>query len=782
MKRLFTMLTAVMLCLLASAQVKELGDAMTVSNRGAWDEFRARMKKIHRKRPVVALVLGGGGAKGTAHVGVLKYLEEIDMPVDMVLGTSMGGLIGSLFSLGYTTDQIDTLISGMDWPIMMSDKIPDEFITYQKRKYKEKYALSIPFDFENGHFKRSMPSAYITGQNVGNLINSLTVGYSDNMRFCDLPIPFACVATDLIEGKGLVWVNGSLGEALRTTMSIPVVFAPIRKNGRFLVDGGMMDNFPADVAKALGADIVIGVSVDSPSIKYDDAYNLMDVVSLTIDLSGKTRLEETLKIPDVLLKPDLEGLTSLSFSEDNVRKLINNGYKEAFAHSEALAALKNRIGHKHSLERHAPAAKSLMTDDVKISDIVFSGITDKEKEVLLEKFDIAQHDLINKAILDDNVARMFATNTFRNVSYKLLGKGPEYVLQLNCEKGPLHKFGLGVRFDTEEMVSAAINVGFFAHSLYGSRVDCDLKLSANPYARLEYSFNLPHFPRFAVSADLRYISTSLMSFADSPFSMKSFSSRQEIYFTDFQWNKFDLSAGLRNSAVRVGECSEITANPELVGKYTNHTGLFVRGEMDNMKGGSYFPTQGSQINLEYSWQFQSNMKDYGDFAAYNYHAITFDSRTAVTPADYFTFIFSSNLRWLLSPDLENIPFYFRNIVGGDMPGRYVPHQKAFNCINNAYCLGNAMLLLGTGFRFKVYEKQYLALQPQLALHNDKLWGPYDVSSAAAFFDRHSVYGCALEYSMETVVGPIKANLHWSSLNKGSRTGGIGLYVSAGFYF
>jgi NTE family protein len=214
--------------------------------------MRQKMDQVRKYRPVVALVLSGGGAKGAAHVSVIRYIEELGIPVDMVLGTSMGGLIGGLYALGYSVDQMDTLVRNMDWNWALSDRLSREYVSYSDTKYKEKYMLSIPFFYERDYFRMkvadenrfdpvhkhdvfhigaddhgdgadflrknllgSLPSGYIYGQNVSNLISSLTVGYQDPMDFQDLPIPFFCIAADMVSGKSKIWHSGKINDALR---------------------------------------------------------------------------------------------------------------------------------------------------------------------------------------------------------------------------------------------------------------------------------------------------------------------------------------------------------------------------------------------------------------------------------------------------------------------------------------------------------------------------------------------------------------------------------------
>ena len=296
MKRAVLIVLALLAGLLAQAQDRSSsGFGLDPADARARSRLKARMAAIKEKegRPTVALVLSGGGAKGAATIGALKLISQYDIPVDMVLGTSIGGLIGGLYAIGYDVDYLDSLIRNMDWDLALSDKVPSDYIPYSRQQYKEKFALSIPFYYSQDDIARqrasevspfrsnrnglldlsasgdatsligrnimgSLPSGLVYGQNVNHVITSKTVGYSDSLDFFQLPIPFACVATDVASGRAKVWHSGSLNLALRSTMSIPGLFTPIRTKGMVLVDGGTRNNFPTDIAREMGADYIIG--------------------------------------------------------------------------------------------------------------------------------------------------------------------------------------------------------------------------------------------------------------------------------------------------------------------------------------------------------------------------------------------------------------------------------------------------------------------------------------------------------------------------------------------
>ena len=218
------------------------------------------------QRPKVGLALSGGGAKGAAHIGVLMYLEEIGFPIDCVVGTSMGSIIGGLYALGYTPRELQDLISHMDWQLYMSNRVDRAYQSSEGRERRSTYIFSVPFgagDFEekSGSILSTLPSGVINGASLINLFSRLSVGYNDFTQFDKLPRAFACVATDILTGDTVVLHSGNFAKAIRSSMAIPGVFSPVEWGGRLLADGGLVNNFPVDECVKMGADIIIGVEL-----------------------------------------------------------------------------------------------------------------------------------------------------------------------------------------------------------------------------------------------------------------------------------------------------------------------------------------------------------------------------------------------------------------------------------------------------------------------------------------------------------------------------------------
>lgn len=777
--------------------LKSLKSVDPESDVRAAREMRARMAKIRKKRPTVALVLSGGGAKGAAHIGVIDYLESKGIPVDMVLGTSMGGLVGGLYSLGYTVPQMDSIMRNMDWRMVLSDNVPREFISYTEMKYREKYILELPFYYDKASFQRkveadmrfdpfvsehfnpldigaddgktsdflkrnllgSLPSGYVSGQNVSNVINSLSVGYQDDMNFFDLPIPFICIAADLVSGKAKIWHDGKINLALRSTMSIPGFFNPVRTDGMVLVDGGIRDNFPAALAKEMGADIIIGVDLADADRTYSDINNLADIISQGIDMLGKEAYERNITVPDLIIRPDITGYDMMSFSTENIDTLISRGHAAAVANDSSLTALKRRIG-KSTLKITKPRAVDVGVDSVLVGDIEIRGVTDKEEKILLKRTKIKPDTKFIKSDLDNVVANIYSTNAFNYVKYELIGTEEPFRLVIDCNHGPIHQVGVGLRADTEEVVAILVNVGLNARKILGSRFDFTAKLSANPYFKFHYSYDTPKSPTINATASVGWIDSDIMHVYDKGMSRLAFlNSRQEVYFSNIKWSKFDINLGLRNDFFNF----KYRTNDFIVDNEVDHNdyvSLYLDAEMDTFDDG-YFPSRGVQAGISYGWTFAGFPIKFK-----NFHALQFRVK-AIAPAGIFAFIPSLNCRFLMG---DTPPLPYINLLGGIMDARYAQQQVAFYGTSNVIPAESILTTIRTDFRFRVAKNHYVTGIFNYA-RDSKDFKSYVTDEARNFF------GTAVDYSYNAFFGPVSAGFDWSNVSKK-----LGFYVSLGYNF
>ncbi len=754
--------------------------------------------RIVEHRPTVALVLSGGGAKGAAHVGVISYLESIGMPIDLVMGTSMGGLVGGIYALGYDAPHLDSLIRGIDWDMALSDKVPRKYLSYSTIKYKEKYVLSFPFYYDKKEFLKqksdelqyphrsedihfgadgddasglvrsnlmgSLPSGMVFGQNVSNLLSSLSVGYQDDIDFYkDLPIPFLCVATDLVKGTAKIWSQGKWTTALRSTMSIPGLFTPVKTDGMVLVDGGIRNNYPTDLAKKCGADIVIGVNLSSGYKSYSEINNLGDILDTGIDMMGRSSFENNIDIPDVTIKPDLHEYSMMSFDTESIDVIIGRGYDAAVAVADQLDSLKRVVG---------PGEKSLnnpIADDIRLGKVLISGVeivgvSDKESAYLQNKIAVKAGTMVGSSDIEDAVATIYATNSFDYVNYELLGDDQPYRLKFSCKKGPINKVGVGARFDTEEVVAVIVNVGLGVQKLRGASWDFTGKVGSNPYAGAVYSYVAQRGMTVNAAFSLRYTDKNTFSLGNNNFRINNTNIREEFYLSNIKWSKFFLKTGFRNDYYNISsilsERSIWNYNSDQL--KNNYLSLFLDGRNDSLDDG-YVPTSGHSVGISYRWVFGGFPNRFNKF-----HAVQFDAKK-VYGGDSFAFIPSLNARVLFGSE---VPIQFANTMGGSMAGRYLEQQMPFIGINNAASMSKMLGIARADLRVKLYRNNYLTGIYNYAVSVDDIddfnyWG-------TKVYDYH---GFGLQYTYNSIVGPISANVHWSDY-----THSAGAYVSIGFDF
>lgn len=297
---------------------------------------------VLRQRPRVAVVLSGGGAKGMAHIGVLKVLERAGIPVDIVTGTSMGSIVGGLYAVGWSATQLDSLVRRQDWPFLLSDRAVYSSEDLEGRRLQSTYFFSKTLRLRKSHL--SGATGVIEGKNLMRLFRHLTAGYTDSMSFDSLPRRFACVATNIVDNTEYDFHSGVLAEAMRTSMSIPGVFTPVKKGDRVLVDGGLRNNYPADIARTMGAEYVIGVTVQGPPKTADDLVHGSAVLGQIVDVNCKNKYDDNLKLTDIAIRVDTRGYNAASFTPAAIDTLIRRGENEAMRHWDEIIALKHRLG------------------------------------------------------------------------------------------------------------------------------------------------------------------------------------------------------------------------------------------------------------------------------------------------------------------------------------------------------------------------------------------------------------------------------------------------------
>lgn len=732
-------------------------------------------------RPKVGLVLSGGGARGAAHVGVIRLIEEMGIPIDYVAGTSMGAIIGALYSIGYTADEMDSLLMAQDWKQLLSNGVPRTMQPYAQRIAEQQYQINIPYIDNvrtensaryrdagirvskrgNGTFLKAMARpGLIDGQNLSDKFAELTFAYHDSISYDCLPRPFACVATDLVTSRPVVLERGFLSEAIRASMSIPGVFYPVYKDSMVLVDGGVMNNYPVDVVRHMGADVVIGVDLNTSRVEADELHSFASIFERLISTMGVELRERNMSDTDVLILPDVGDFPVMGFDTLSLGKLIEMGYATALQSRpqlDSIALLCHTDGSVGSVLYDHPES---MDEVIVISDINIKGYTPTDLLPLLSQYGIEAGNAITKEILFDAVKRIYGLGTFSSVQYHLVGESP-YTLELHVASNPSNQVELGLRLDSEDAAAALLSIGIDRLRLSGPKLDFTTRLSVNPWVMVRAAYAWPDVAQ--LNASVKYWFSDVNRFYDKnshAFSYHYYGS--DIYLSNLFSLNYDLRLGARydHFLVRNLVRSELSAYSYTSARsrdsYTNFY-LQFRGDLYDA---AYFPTRGYAYGLEAAYHIKNRGRGASNFWSLQGDAsavVPLGSTTALLPAFC--------VRSLLG---EDIPLAYANVMGGYLPGRYMRQQVPFVGIMGVEFMERHLALLRMELRQRLMSDTYLSAIANYAYSTDA----FSPSAAS-----QSAWGLGLALSYDTTVGPLSLCGHWSDLHHR-----FGAYFSFGFEF
>ena len=737
---------------------------------------------LSAQRPKVGVVLCGGGAKGAAHVGALKVLEENNIPIDYIVGTSMGAIIGGLYAIGYSASELDSLIMAQDWNFVMSDRIPRSSRSFERRREQDNYLIRIPFgpgDYsrlsadnqrrsEEGSFLSNIPMAVVGGQNIYNLFTKLSVGYQDSLDFSRMPIPFACVAVDLISKKEVIMDSGHFVDAIRSSMAIPGYFSPVRLGDMVLIDGGALNNYPVDVAKKMGADIIIGVKLGEVDKKEPTIENIGDMALEMMDLYMDAKYPDAIANTDILITPSTKGFNTLSFDTQSLRTLIDNGEKAARDKEEDLRNMKDWLDRQNDMfigpmklaPRYRKAVR-LDRDSLTLGNVSFNGLSAKEAQWLLAKSPLKGGARISGKTLEDEVTRFYNTAAFQSVTYLLKGTEEPYDLELNFVGGRPSMMGLGFRFDSEEVAAILLGVTINENTLYGSKFSVKAKLAYNMQAEFKYTYAFPSLAQFFTAYKVRSSNLNILNSG-----MVS-----NMGFTEHSIMAGFATRNSRNIAIEAGGRLDIydhrrllteseilsTYDPDL--KRNKFFRAYGKVEIDR-RDQPYFPKRGFDFNSRFDYYLNSPFGDHMNFSTLQTNFM------AVAPmGDRLAMLFNLNNRTIMG---THTPLITGNFMGGYLEGRYLDQQIPFYGFHHTHLFRDVLTIASLDFRYRILDNHYVFATASAAKDFEKL---------SEALDDPFVIGARLGYSYNSVIGPLSANIFWSNY-----TGQVGAYLSIGHAF
>ncbi len=724
------------------------------------------------KRPKVGLVMSGGGAKGFAYIGLFKVLEEVNMPVDYVGGSSMGAITAALYSLGYSSETMKQIVSEQNWDTFISDKQDRKYISYEEKLFDEKYLYTMPIENKIFSMSRYLNSSF----NIDLIFNRLYAPAAHITDFDDLPIPFLCIATDLLTGEAVVLRKGNLARAVRASMAIPGYFPPAKYGDKYLVDGGVVNNYPVEQVKAMGADIIIGADTQTGLKK--DMKDIGSIAAVLDQIVSYNRVDANIKgyaLTDLHIQI---GMPYETLDFDKYDSIIAIGEKVAREYYPELKALADSL---NNLENKVQKRKYTQPpDSVNIDKIVWSEMSLKHSE----KYNLDFQDLNNKKVaiseLEEKMLLLNGTRNFNELRYEFIPK-ENNTLDVEIEAGHANKGSLaaGVHYDNTYAGSLLLNLTLRNINGGRSKLFTDLVLGKNPRLRSMFIINNGLKPGFGMEFDFYSFNFSQYDNGERinkwDFDNLSFKAFMPMTIR----NNFLFKVGMEYQLFRFKQ--EVVVNPDLdaYNKFADYGNVFVTFNQDS-RDKINFTTRGQQLEFkfEHVFPFSNKWNDFmsnGTILSFRYDAyVKIVNKLVYKPELFLGYTFTDNKASSnggSSPDetparIPTVQHLFG--FGGINPNNYTPSYMSFTGFRFLERLGLYAGKLSTNFEYNFYKKLYFTVLTDLGVLE------YDISN---FDDYRLLFGYGGKISYDSFIGPIELTLASSNVDTSLHT-----FLNIGFWF
>ncbi len=698
------------------------------------------------RRPRIGLVLSGGSAKGLAHIGVLKVLEEAGIRPDYIGGTSMGGILGGLYAIGYSADSLEKIIKSADWSFLLGDEISRRSLTIEEKEDMDRYVISFPIR-EN---KITIPSGVINGQNIEELLNTLCAPVYDVRDFNKFPIPFLCVATNIETGREVDFNSGYLPRVLRASMSIPSIFNPIEINDALLVDGGLVNNFPVARVKDMGADILIGVNVGFQYYKKDQLNSIFRIIEQSIFFYGEALNRSNVELCDVLIEPELGGFNSASFNSAD--SIINRGEVAARAYLPRLRALGDSL---RALDPgYGPQQAIPHLDSMLLMEIRVRGLNKVSGKLLRGKLQLEVLHKVTAGQIEEAIQRLYSSLYFEKVDYEIesLERGIRLIINVRETKGGF--FRAGLHYDSNYKSAILLNATFRNLLLDGSKLSASTALGENPFLEASFFKNNGWKPGYGLNFESNRSNVYLYENGKRISSYLYSGTRTSLFTQSIISNSFAFGAGIEYEAcrfkTRINPDSDI---PTATITYLNYYGFL---EMDTYDNG-FYPKKGIRFHSGLKLITNRDM-DPVTFLAGSYSQ-------AIRIGDRFTWIHHICGG---SVDGDNVPYQYMFYAGGLNPSRY-NGLMPFVGLNYMEETGKDALIIGADLQYEPLPNIYLILRGNA--------GNVKSSFQNLFNDDRVLGGFGLTLGYDSFIGPVEL-----SVMKSANRGGLIGFLNIGFWF
>ncbi|EIZ0686304.1 patatin-like phospholipase family protein [Vibrio parahaemolyticus] len=710
-------------------------------------------------RPKVAVVLAGGGAKGAAHIGVLKALEEMHIPVDIITGTSMGAYVGGLYATGMSADEIESFIYSVDWNSGYRDRVDRSQRRVRDKEYEDRYQITTDLGLRFGEVRA--PTGVVQGQNMLRVLRETIGNLGRFDSFDELAIPYRSVATDILELDEVVIGNGYLVDAMMASMSVPGALPPYKLNGHMLVDGGVVNNMPVDVARAMGADVVIAVDISTDYKTEDDftgLFTVADQLSNYLVRRSTQQQVETLQEHDVYIRPNVGQMETVEF--DKMPWAFQSGYDITKEMESKLAGLRlsNAEYQKYIDHKQEVRKKLVYGDDRVVDEIVIVNNTHYSDVLLTNRLELETGRKIETAEIEKAVENLYALDRFELITYHFEEVDGSNLLVFDVNEkswGPNYlnfRFFLEDDFDTDSQYGIGMSTNFTNLNSHGAEMALNVEMGTDKLIEAELYSPVLSSQEFFVAGKVAYSSEGRnLPVSDDDSSLSSVNDFLPVSYTEFVseiaigiqptlWQELRLGGRYSSGSIELSTLASV-GNLDF-----ERRGLFANYRLDTLDDFA-FPTRGLLVDLEYLVSHdtspeeigQSKPKDIVEDTVYEIDArfkgaMSYQRHTLVGQAEY-SFVQSKNSSITLDP----------RELGGFLHLSGIPRNSL---------IGQNLFFSSLVYRYKWFDNDFGLFEAPVyvgaSLEHGGTWSDNDLKlNEAPLYNAASIF-----FGVDSPIGPI----------------------------
>lgn len=699
---------------------------------------------LAQDQPKVGLVLSGGGAKGIAHIGILKELENAGVQVDYIGGTSMGAIVGGLYASGYTADQIEEAVLKTDFMNLLQDKVSRREKPFFSKAHGEKYAISLPIKKGN----LGLPLGLSKGQNVLNFLTELLAPVDEVTDFSKLPIPFYCIGTNIETGEEEVLESGSLPLALRASAAFPSLLNPVDIDGKLLVDGGVVNNFPVDVMKKKGVDIVIGVSVQGELLKREELVSVASLLLQIINFQMYKKSDEQVELLDVYIRPNVIDYSVISFDVKN--EILAEGEKTAKKYRVVFDSIAKMQPKKREISKIAPEEKRFLVDR-----IIIKGNKNYTNNYILGKLQLREGDSVSYKEVSKKINTLTASKNFKRIDYHFEKSFQGKKLELAVKEENIQSYlRLGLHYDLLYKSAVLLNYNHKKMLFQNDEFSFDVGVGDKIRYNVEYFIDNGLLPSYGFRTRYNVFNSDFI-YGSGLINGKYRDFSTSLYLQTTFDKKFAIGIGAEHKNINASTQNISAEGKEDFFDNSNYINTFAFLKLDTYDK-EMFPKKGFYADIGFKWFLWSDRNHRLDELIENsepFHQFSQLGGTlgfATTFYDKLTFQYTSQAGYTLGKKSFEIFDYHLGGYNQNYINNFIPmYGYDTGGLNNQSYLRSEF-----NVRYEVYKKHYAMFIANYARVEEDVFDNGDLF-------KNTKSGYAVGYSVETFLGPIELKYTWS---------------------